>query len=60
MIEARLIEDAQECRVRALAYVGRPEAVLLLKTAREFERLAQDPGRAAALTTLDRSDAGVF
>jgi hypothetical protein len=35
-------EEAQECRRKALAYVGRPEATFLLKVAREFDRLAME------------------
>ena len=34
-------EEAEICRRRALAYLGRPEASFLLRVAREFERLAQ-------------------
>ena len=41
MADSRLINEAEECRQRALAYVGRPEGKLLLRTAEEFERLAQ-------------------
>jgi hypothetical protein len=33
-------EEAERCRNQALAYVGRPEASLLLRVAREFELLA--------------------
>ena len=33
-------EEAEECRRKALAYVGRPEAPFLIKVAREFDRLA--------------------
>ncbi len=36
-----LHDQAEECRRRALAYLGRPEAVFLLDAAREFERLAE-------------------
>lgn len=35
-----LREQAEECRERALAYLGRPEATFLLRAAREFDRLA--------------------
>ena len=41
MPDARLIDEAQECRQQALAYVGRPESAFLLKVAHEFERLAR-------------------
>lgn len=33
-------EEAEECRRKALAYVGQPEAPFLIKVAREFDRLA--------------------
>jgi hypothetical protein len=35
-------EEAEDCRRKALAYVGQPEATFLLRVAREFERLAQE------------------
>lgn len=31
-----------ECRRKALAYLGRPEAPFLLRVAREFDRLAAE------------------
>lgn len=34
-------EEAEDCRQKALAYLGRPEATLLLRVAREFDRLAR-------------------
>jgi hypothetical protein len=40
MISLSLEEEAEECRRKALCYLGRPEAPLLLKVAREFDRLA--------------------
>lgn len=36
-----LLEEADDCRRRALAYLGKPEAPFLLRVAREFERLAE-------------------
>ena len=33
-----LLEEAENCRRKALAYLGRPEAALLLRLAKEFER----------------------
>ncbi len=36
-----LLQDAEECREKALCYLGRPEATFLLRAAREFDRLAQ-------------------
>lgn len=40
VISLTLEEEAEECRRKALCYLGRPEAPLLLKVAREFDRLA--------------------
>ncbi len=39
MSEASFHEQAETCRQRALAYLGRPEASFLLRAAREFDRL---------------------
>jgi hypothetical protein len=36
-------EEAEMCRRQALAYLGRPEADLLLRLARGFEELAAGP-----------------
>lgn len=33
------LEEAETCRRRAMAYVGKPEATFLLRAAEEFERL---------------------
>lgn len=35
-------EEAEDCRRKALAYLGRPEAPFLLRLAREFDRLARE------------------
>lgn len=35
-------EEAENCRKKALSYLGKPEAALLLRIAREFERLADE------------------
>ena len=35
-------EEADDCRRKALAYVGQPEAPFLLRIAREFDRLASE------------------
>lgn len=35
-----LKREAEECRERALSYLGLPEATFLLRVAREFDRLA--------------------
>ena len=40
MVEAHRLDEAEDCRQRAHAYVGRPEATFLLRVAQEFERLA--------------------
>ena len=45
MDQAALAEEAEKCRLQALSYLGRREASLLLRVAREFDDLAQ---RAAA------------
>jgi len=37
---AQLLEQAQNCRRQALAYVGNPEAQFLFKVAAAFEDLA--------------------
>ena len=39
-MEHRLKQEAEECRGRAVSYLGRPEATFLLRVAREFDRLA--------------------
>ncbi|MGZ2412266.1 hypothetical protein ACUXST_001687 [Sphingomonas sp. F9_3S_D5_B_2] len=36
-----LSEEADNCRRRALAYLGHPEATFLLSAARTFEELAE-------------------
>jgi hypothetical protein len=43
MHQSDLQAEAEACRKKALAYLGRPEATFLLKAAREFERLAREP-----------------
>ncbi len=40
MNDDALLEEAEKCRWRALAYAGQPEASFLLRAAREFEDLA--------------------
>ena len=35
-------EQAEDCRRQALSYVGHPEASLLIRLAREFDRLAAE------------------
>jgi hypothetical protein len=39
-----LLEEAQDCRRRALTYLGQPEATLLLRVAKEFEQLNERNG----------------
>jgi hypothetical protein len=34
--------EAENCRQKALSYLGRPEAPFLLRVAREFDRLAKE------------------
>jgi hypothetical protein len=38
--ELSLIEEAEECRRKALSYLGRPEGPFLLRVARVFDDLA--------------------
>jgi hypothetical protein len=35
-------EEAEACRRKALAYLGRPEASFLLSVARQFDRLERE------------------
>jgi len=37
-----LLEEAEDCRRRALAYVGRPEAPFLLRVADALEKVSQE------------------
>ncbi len=39
MDQIPLLEEAENCRRKALAYLGQPEAVLLLRAAKAFEEL---------------------
>jgi hypothetical protein len=39
---ASLEEEAENCRRKALVYLGRPEASFLISVARQFERLAAE------------------
>ncbi len=39
MDNIRLLEEADNCRRKALAYLGQPEATFLLKAAKAFEEL---------------------
>ena len=41
-------EQAEDCRRQALSYVGHPEASLLIRIAREFDRLAAESRYCAA------------
>ena len=43
MDDRSLHQEAEECRSKALSYLGRPEAPFLLHIAREFDRLAAEP-----------------
>ncbi len=42
MDDRALSEEAEDCRRKALSYLGRPEAPFLLRLAREFERIGQE------------------
>ncbi len=37
--------EAQECRLKALAYLGRPEAAFLMRVAKAFDELAEAESR---------------
>ena len=39
MDQILLLEEAENCRRKALAYLGQPEAVFLLRAAKAFEEL---------------------
>ena len=42
-MESRALqEEAEECRRKAITYLGKAEAPFLLKIAREFDRLAEE------------------
>jgi hypothetical protein len=36
-----LREEAEDCRRRALSYLGQPEATFLIRVARELDKLAE-------------------
>ena len=40
-----MLDEAEACRQRALSYIGKPEAPLLLRMAQEFDRLAKEGRR---------------
>lgn len=40
-----LREEAENCRRMALVYLGKPEATLLIRTAKAFEELADQEDR---------------
>ena len=42
MTNSSLEEEAEDCRRKALAYIGRPEAPFLMRVAREFDRIAAE------------------
>ncbi len=42
MDKPALYKEAEDCRRKALSYVGRPEAPFLLRLAREFERIEKE------------------
>ena len=45
MNETTCKEEAEDCRRKALSYLGRPEAAFRLRVAREFDRLASGVGK---------------
>lgn len=40
-----LRDEAENCRRMALVYLGKPEATLLIRTAKAFEELAEQEDR---------------
>ncbi len=42
MDKSTLHHEADDCRRRALCFLGRPEARFLLRIAREFDRLSEE------------------
>ncbi len=42
MDDRALSEEAEDCRRKALSYLGRPEAPFLIRLAGEFERIGQE------------------
>jgi hypothetical protein len=57
-----LLEEAENCRRKALAYLGQPEATFLLRAAKAFEELGSEkrglrsrPARAGTPDPLYRS-----
>ncbi len=42
MAIADLSQEAEDCRRKALSYLGQPEAPFLLHLAREFERIENE------------------
>jgi hypothetical protein len=59
MTDSHLFEEADECRKRAQAYVGQPEATFLLKIAREFELLAREGRREQRGSRCDTGQAKI-
>jgi hypothetical protein len=53
MDDADLYNEAEDCRRRALSYLGRPEAPFLLRVAREFERLSAKRHRGEGVQSDD-------
>ncbi len=46
--------EAEDCRRKAFCFLGRPEAPILLRMAREFDRLAEE-GSAASRRRGDQA-----
>ncbi len=42
---ASLRDEAEDCRRKALAYLGRPEAEFLMRVAKSFDELAEAQSR---------------
>ena len=45
MTDTSLHREAETCRQQALSYLGQPEGPLLLRLAREFDRLEEERHR---------------
>ncbi len=54
MDDTNFYGEAEDCRQRALSYLGKPEAPFLLSLAREFDRLAAKPTPAPAISMAER------
>ena len=56
--QAELFEEAEQCRLQALAYLGTREASFLLRVAREFDHLAEKSASGPYDVTSPHTDLG--